>query len=149
MEIPPAAMGSHALSMVRFVMESIEQERLIQIARESRERAYAPYSSFRVGAAVLAVDGEIFGGCNVENISYGLSICAERVAICNAVAAGQSTFRAIAVVSHQGATPCGACRQFIAEFGTGTQVLLVDADEPHRIESFSIDTLLPRSFSFE
>src|ERR1700756_2574607 len=94
------------------------REQLLAAARFARERAYAPYSQFRVGAAVETEDGTIVTGCNVENASYGLSICAERTAIVSAVAQGYRVFRAVAVAGPEGVTtsPCGACRQFIAEF---------------------------------
>ena len=92
-------------------------QHLIQQAAEAREVAYAPYSNFLVGAALLTADGKTFTGCNVENASYGLSICAERTAICKAVSEGHQAFRAIAVAASPLASPCGACRQFIVEFG--------------------------------
>jgi cytidine deaminase len=94
------------------------REELLAAARSARERAYAPYSQFRVGAAVETESGTIVTGCNVENASYGLSICAERAAIVAAIAQGHRAFRAIAVAGPEGVTtsPCGACRQFIAEF---------------------------------
>ncbi len=92
---------------------------LIDAAIEARLAAYAPYSNFQVGAALLCQSGEIFTGCNVENLSFGLTICAERSAIFAAVAAGQQKFRAIAVVadSEKAISPCGACRQVMCEFG--------------------------------
>jgi cytidine deaminase len=89
---------------------------LVQAARAARASAYAPYSRYRVGAAVLTASGRIFSGCNIENASYGLTVCAERVAVWSAVAAGEHTVVAVAVATHNGATPCGACRQVLAEF---------------------------------
>jgi cytidine deaminase len=107
--------------------------------------AYAPYSNFAVGAALLAADGRIFVGCNVENISYGLTNCAERVAIGAAVAAGVREFRAVAVVADTRVpiSPCGACRQVLAEFGVPEVIL---ANKTERIE-FRLDELLPRASS--
>lgn len=106
-------------------MENIEQ--LIQRAREVRERAYAPYSHFAVGAALLGKSGRVFVGCNVENLSFGLTICAERNAVAAAVAAGEREFSAIAIIaeSKTPVTPCGACRQVLAEFCSGASDLEV------------------------
>jgi len=116
---------------------------LIEAAWTVREAAYAPYSKFAVGAALLAADGRIFTGCNVENISYGLTNCAERVAIGAAIAAGAREFLAVAVVADTGVpiSPCGACRQVLAEFGV-PRVMLSNRTE--RIE-FSLEALLPRA----
>ena len=93
-----------------------QQAELIAAARAARENAYAPYSHYKVGAAVLTADGRIFSGCNVENASYGLCNCAERTAIFSAVAAGGRTLTAVAVITNDGGSPCGACRQVLAEF---------------------------------
>src|SRR6218665_547494 len=116
---------------------------LIYHAWEVRERAYAPYSNFKVGAALIAEDGRVFTGCNVENLSYGLTICAERVAMGAAVAAGVTRFMGVAVVADTGVpiSPCGACRQVLSEFGVPTVVLA------NREESlvFTMDDLLPRA----
>ncbi len=100
-------------------MDQTQIDELVAAAREARVKAHAPYSGYLVGAAVLASDGRVFVGCNVENASYGLSVCAERHAIAAAVAAGCSDFEAIAVVTQSipPAAPCGACRQVLAEFG--------------------------------
>ncbi len=116
---------------------------LIEAAWTVREAAYAPYSKFAVGAALLTADGRIFTGCNVENISYGLTNCAERVAIGAAIAAGAREFLAVAVVADTGMpiSPCGACRQVLAEFGV-PRVMLSNRTE--RIE-FSLEALLPRA----
>lgn len=115
-------------------------------ALRSRDRAYAPYSHFRVGAAVLTADGSIFAGCNVENASYGLSICAERVAVFQAVAAGHTSITAIAVATDlvPPAAPCGACRQVLREFGPDARIIAVSADGDHW--EAGLDELLPRSF---
>ena len=106
---------------------------LIAAAAAVRERAYAPYSRFLVGAALRAADGTIFAGCNVENASYGLTICAERNAIAQAIAAGTRDFTAVAVVSENGVTPCGACRQVLVEFGPEMTVIVVDTRGRRRI----------------
>lgn len=121
----------------------MEWDKLVDAAWRVREFAYAPYSHFSVGAALLAEDGTIFTGCNVENISYGLTHCAERVAIGSAVAAGARKFLAIAIVADTTIpiSPCGACRQVLSEFGD-LRVLLVNRTE--RVE-FSLDELLPRA----
>lgn len=127
--------------------ESI-QAKLIQRAIEARNNAYAPYSNFLVGAALLTSDGEIFTGCNVENTSYGLCICAERTAICKAVSEGHQEFDAIAVAATPFATPCGACRQFIVEFGKQIEVICVDAKNPTHIKIWTSEQLIPENFKF-
>src|SRR3989304_7269012 len=103
-------------------------DKLIAEAKTAREKAYAPYSNFKVGAAVLTIDGKIFIGSNVENSSYGLSICAERAAIFNAVSSGYKKFTKIAVVtdSEPPSSPCGACRQVIFEFGGDIEVIMAN-----------------------
>ncbi|MBG7606747.1 MAG: cytidine deaminase [Verrucomicrobia bacterium] len=118
-------------------------EDLIAKAWEAREKAYAPYSKFQVGAALLSSDGQVFPGCNVENISYGLTNCAERVAIGAAVAQGVRSFDRVAVVADTGEpiSPCGACRQVLAEFGVKTIIL---ANKQGSVE-FSLEELLPRA----
>lgn len=118
---------------------------LIVAAREVRERAYAPYSRFQVGAALRTKGGRVFCGCNVENLSYGLTVCAERAAVFAAVAAGEREFEAIAVVadSVQPVTPCGACRQVLAEFSSDLKICSVNLQD-HRYES-TIGELLPRA----
>jgi len=103
-------------------------ERLIVAAAEARERAYAPYSRFPVGAALWLPSGEIVVGCNVENASYGATVCAERVAGCQAIAAGQRDWQALAVISAGGCSPCGICRQFLAEFQPKLTIVLADAE---------------------
>jgi cytidine deaminase len=120
-------------------------EKLIRSAIDVRDQAYAPHSHFYVGAALLSHDGEIVVGCNVENASYSLSLCAERVAAATAVARGHRSWRAIAVASVGGVTPCGACRQFLAEFGGDLSVILVDViDGSRRLRQLS--QLLPEAF---
>jgi cytidine deaminase len=121
---------------------------LIEAARNAQSRAYAPYSRFRVGAALQAVDGSIFSGCNVENASYGLTICAERAAICAAVSAGAQRFRRAVVVSDVDppAAPCGACRQVLAEFGLD---LAIEGIGPGRTHRWRLSELLPAAFGPE
>jgi cytidine deaminase len=131
--------------MTQITNHDIDIERLIQRAVAVRDQAYAPHSHFYVGAALLTSDGEIIVGCNVENVSYGLSICAERGAASSAVAAGFRSWTAIAVASVGGVTPCGACRQFLAEFGTDLLVVLVDVIDGSR-RSVKLGDLLPDAF---
>jgi cytidine deaminase len=121
----------------------MDWDSLVEAAWRAREMAYAPYSNFHVGAALLATDGRVFSGCNVENISYGLTNCAERVAIGAAVAAGVREFLAVAVVADTGVpiSPCGACRQVLAEFGVPVVML---ANRTTR-EQFRLEELLPRA----
>lgn len=118
---------------------------VVAAARAAQAAAYAPYSRYRVGAALEATDGRIFTGCNVENASYGLTICAERGAVMAAVAAGARTFRRVVIVtdSDPPASPCGACRQFLAEFGPD---LAVEAVGPGGRRHWRIAELLPASF---
>ncbi len=121
----------------------MDWDKLIDAAWLAREKAYAPYSNFQVGAALLADDGRVFSGCNVENISYGLTNCAERVAIGAAVAAGVRKFVAVAVVADTSVpiSPCGACRQVLAEFGVPLVMLANRTDR----EEFRLEELLPRA----
>jgi cytidine deaminase len=125
-----------------------ELERLAAAAAAVAGNAYAPASRFRVGAAVLAVDGRVFAGCNVENASYGLTTCAERAAVCAAVAAGVRQLRAVAVATDLDvpASPCGACRQVLAEFGPAMDVVLVGRGGVRR--RTTLDRLLPDPFTF-
>jgi cytidine deaminase len=126
-----------------------QKDRLMQLARAAQENAHAPYSHFRVGAAVLLENGEIFTGCNVENASYGLTNCAERTAIFTAVSMlGPANVRiaAVAVVNDHGApcSPCGACRQVIAEFGPNAIIWYQGRDG---IKESTLEALLPDSFA--
>ncbi|MEM6328735.1 MAG: cytidine deaminase [Planctomycetota bacterium] len=121
-------------------------QKLAEAAARVRANAYAPHSGFRVGAAILAADGSVFTGVNVENSSYGLTICAERTAVCTAVTAGARSFRAVAVASSGGHAPCGACRQFLSEFGDHLTVVLVDSDGRQESRQTTIGELLPNSF---
>jgi cytidine deaminase len=125
---------------------SAEEQQLIAAALAARKLAYAPYSKFLVGAAVLAKSGEIFSGCNVENASYGLTICAERSAIFTAVSAGHREFVAVAIATAGGHFPCGACRQVLTEFSDDMPVLLVDADDSTKVIEASLKPLLPGKF---
>ena len=123
--------------------------KLISLAKKARARAYAPYSKFKVGAAVLAESGRIYKGCNVENASYGLTVCAERAAISRMVSEGETKFKAIAVVTDQKrpASPCGACRQVIAEFAPEAQVVMANLRGTVLVEKLS--RLLPSQFRRE
>ncbi|MCA9248472.1 MAG: cytidine deaminase [Planctomycetales bacterium] len=127
------------------ILESQRQE-LMAAALAARASAYAPYSQFAVGAAVLDASGRIFQGCNVENVSFGLTICAERVAATSAIAAGSRDLAACAVCTPGGGTPCGACRQFLAEFNSQMKILLVDADQPGVWRECDLAKLLPDQF---
>jgi len=119
---------------------------IVQAALNAQQQAYARYSQFRVGAALLAADGQIFTGCNVENASYGLTICAERAAVFAAIAAGQQRFELLAIATRGGAAPCGACRQVLFEFAPNLPILLIDSDQPSRIAEFNLRDLLPGAF---
>lgn len=123
----------------------ISSHQLIAAAQSARQQAYAPYSNYHVGAAVLTVDGDIIAGCNVENASYGGAICAERVALTAAVAQGQRHFRAIAVVTADGASPCGFCRQVMYELGPQMDVYIADGDGNFR--TTTVQDLLPDAFA--
>ena len=127
-------------------MQPSTPDALVDAAAAVRRNAYAPYSNFRVGAAVRASDGRVFAGCNVENASYGLSICAERAAIFNAIAHGARDIVAIAVMTDASppASPCGACRQVMAEFAPDAPVVLAGTDGAC-IET-SVGALLPAAF---
>ena len=120
--------------------------RLIAAAQAARRHAHAPYSRFRVGAALLTVSGKVYTGVNVENASYGLTICAERVAVGKAVSDGHRCFRAIAIAAPSAnPTPCGACRQVLAEFGD-CLVICVDSRRPRRVRIYQLAELLPHAF---
>lgn len=118
---------------------------LVAAARRVRERAYAPYSKYLVGAALRTANGTVHIGCNVENRSYGLTICAERAAVCAAVGAGEREFDAIAVVTADGGTPCGACRQVLEEFAPEMRVILAKP-EGDPLRATTVRALLPEAF---
>jgi cytidine deaminase len=118
---------------------------LLEVAGNSRRYAHAPYSRYRVGAALLAGSGNVYSGVNVENASYGLGICGERTAYVKAVSEGETEFLAIAVVTDNGGSPCGACRQFMAEFGLDT--LVIQADKKLNYTLATVGDLLPDAFT--
>lgn len=122
-----------------------QKSELIRRAQAARRVSYAPYSDYPVGAALLTADGHVHTGANVENASYPLSICAERVAVFKAVTAGERDLVAIAVATHNGGSPCGACRQVLSEFGPRAAVFTVDEDGEIVIDS-AVDQLLPHAF---
>ena len=122
---------------------------LVNKAREAQERAYAPYSHFKVGAALRTKSGQIFLGCNVENISYSMCICAERTAGVSAIAAGVHDWEEIAVVAEteRPTTPCGACRQFLAEFNPNLRVIIANREQVFYTTTMA--ELLPRAFDLQ
>lgn len=131
--------------MTKKLTEKQRQE-LIRAANRVRVNAYAPYSNYSVGAALLTYSGKIFTGVNVENAAYPLTMCAERAAVFSAVASGEREFIAIAVATSNGGTPCGSCRQVLSEFGLNIQVLIVDG-EVNVVQETTVGELLPGAFS--
>lgn len=123
---------------------SLTPAQLVEHALAARQRAYAPYSNYFVGAAVVDGEGNVILGCNVENASYPATICAERVALTAAVALGKHDFKAIAVATRDGGTPCGICRQVMAELGIDMEVYI--SDESGNFRSTTVRELLPDSF---
>ena len=119
---------------------------LIQTAIEARKWAYAPYSNYPVGAALLTASGRIYDGVNVENAAYPSTICAERVAVFKAVSEGERDFEAIAIVTENAGSPCGSCRQVLAEFGLEITVLLADT-AANLVEEIALGDLLPQAFT--
>jgi cytidine deaminase len=133
-------------------MSSIHHQDLVEAAVAAASQAHGPYSGLRVGAALLDREGRIFKGANVENASYGLTICAERSAVCTAITAGAREFEAIAIVASGDApsSPCGACRQVLAEFCPGDfTILLATVDAPTEITTYRLDELLPHAFTLK
>ena len=127
-------------------MNQTERDELMRAARDAQQQAYCPYSDFPVGAAIRTASGRIFQGCNVENASFGLTNCAERVAVGAAVAAGEREFTAIAVVSRGGVSPCGACRQVLAEFSPKLPIVMIDSRDESSMHETTLDVLLPGRF---
>jgi cytidine deaminase len=123
-----------------------ERQALIDLANEARKLAYAPYSNYPVGAALRTKTGRIYTGVNIENAAYPHTMCAERVAIFKAVSDGEKDFEVIAVVTNNGGSPCGGCRQVMAEFGLDTIVLLADGDGNLKKE-MTVSELLPEAFT--
>jgi len=123
-----------------------ERQSLIDLANDARKRAYVPYSNYPVGAALRTKSGRLYTGVNVENAAYPHTMCAERVAIFNAVSEGESEFEVIAVVTNNGGSPCGGCRQVMAEFGLDTIVLIADGDGKLQKE-MTVAELLPEAFT--
>ncbi len=126
-------------------LENELRQKLVQRALEARRWAYAPYSNYQVGAALLTASGRIYDGVNIENAAYPTGMCAERVAVFKAVSEGERTFNAVAIATSNGGTPCGACRQVMSEFGQETWVILVDEQGNITLETTLAD-LLPGAF---
>lgn len=129
-------------------MRKISQARLVAAAMKAREKACAPYSKFKVGAALLTNKGKIICGANVESASYGLTCCAERIALFNALTSGEKKIAAIAIVARLegGAMPCGACRQLLSEYAPDAVVWVSDSAKPKMIREFTVKELLPGAF---
>ena len=121
------------------------RDKLVRQAQTARGRAYAPYSHYPVGAALLTTTGRVYEGANIENAAYPVTICAERVAVFKAVSEGEREFIAVAVVTANGGSPCGSCRQVLAEFGLDTVVLIADKDGQIVLET-TVGELLPGAF---
>ena len=121
------------------------RQKLIETALEARKWAYAPYSGYDVGAALLTSSDRIYDGVNVENAAYPSSMCAERVAVFKAVSEGERDFVAVVVASSNGGTPCGACRQVLAEFGLNTLIIIVN-EQGEVIRETTLENLLPAAF---
>lgn len=135
-----------------FLKMKISQEQfeaLLKTAKIARERAFCPYSRFSVGSALLTKSGKIFAGCNVENVSLGLTICAERVAIFKAVSEGEGDFLAIAVFAPRIVPPCGACLQVLSQFvSSPEEFLVISSDEEGKIQEWTLAELFPSPFHF-
>ena len=127
-------------------MDQQHKEALLSAAVQASETAYAPYSKFRVGAALLGKNDVIYRGVNVENASYGLTICAERSAVFNEISDGERQFDLIAIASPGGVAPCGACRQVLHEFAPDIKIFLVDTSGEKPVTELSLNVLLPHAF---
>lgn len=127
-------------------MTKEEKQSLIDLANEARRRAYVPYSNYPVGSALRTKSGRLYTGVNVENAAYPQTMCAERIAIFKAVSEGEKEFEVIAVVTDNGGSPCGGCRQVMAEFGLDTVVLLADG-EGKLVKETTVNELLPEAFT--
>jgi cytidine deaminase len=140
------SLGLSPLPISKKELAVTDYDHLITIAKQSRENAHAPYSNFRVGAALRATSGRVFGGCNVENATYGLTVCAERIAIFKAISEGERGFDAIAVVTDADTLtpPCGACRQLIWEFCGDIPVIL--SSLKGKTEIIQMRDLFPKPF---
>ena len=127
----------------------IDSKKLVLAAAQARAGSLSPYSKFKVGAALLTKSGEIIGGANVESASYGLTCCAERIALFKALTDGKKDFIAVAVVARcaGGPMPCGACRQLLAEYALDAKVFVADSDELATVRAFTVRKLLPAAFS--
>jgi len=130
--------------MVKLTQE--ERQSLIDLANEARRRAYVPYSNYPVGAALRTKSGRLYTGVNVENAAYPQTMCAERIAIFKAVSDGETEFEVISVVTNNGGSPCGGCRQVMAEFGLDTVVLMADG-KGKLLKELSVAELLPEAFT--
>jgi len=128
------------------MMKKEEQQALIDLANEARRRAYVPYSNYPVGAALRTKSGRLYTGVNIENAAYPHTMCAERVAMFKAVSEGETEFEVIAVVTNNGGSPCGGCRQVMAEFGLDTLVLIADGDGKLQ-KVMTVSELLPEAFT--
>jgi cytidine deaminase len=127
-------------------LNKAEKQELIRLANEVRRNAYVPYSHYHVGAALRTKSGKIFSGVNIENAAYPVTVCAERVAIFKAVSEGEREFEAMAVVTDNGGSPCGSCRQVMAEFGLDMHVLIADGTGK-LVREMSVADLLPEAFT--
>ena len=127
----------------------IDSKILVAAAAEAREGSVSPYSRFKVGAALLTRHGEVIGGANVESASYGLTCCAERIALFKALTEGEKNFVAVAVVARceGGPMPCGACRQLLREYAPDAKVFIADTDNLKKIKNFTVKNLLPAAFT--
>jgi cytidine deaminase len=137
-------MASSSLQAGAGIVSEADIQELIAAAAAARAAAYVPYSHFPVGAALRTASGRVFTACNVENASFGLTVCAERNAVFQAVASGERNYAAIAVVTENGVTPCGACRQVLAEFSLQMAVIVADTAGHYRV--YQLDDLLPGAF---